>query len=642
MKKNAIFGLFVLAPCLAVGLWGLRVIRRDLQREQGPMRKGFVELCRETANAALARCTDGARAAGPARRGVRLAFAVNATGELDRPYDSECEAERAPDPAPEAPPELLEARRLEFLRADTEGALRAYRLAVERQPHGPAATEGRVAIVGLLLRQAAHEPAAAELQRLLESAAPGAVDPDRVAYLATAVSDALAAGGARVRAAALLVAAWPHVCPRGTGPSPAAESVRARLESLARELGDAMPPEYEAIREWWRAQAGFEKLRATGGAWLRGCLAGRAGSDYLVGPDSVWLFVGNPAGTGLATVIEFDPGALAALASEEVAAAPELRETAERFYARYSEPVLDSDAAVDAMPPWQVALPVRVGWTGARRGGPWLNPANLVGAGLAFGILLAVAGYAAVLVAVRRELRLARLRSDFVSNVSHELQTPLSLVKMYGEMLDLGYAADEEERRRYYGIINKEATRLSLLIRNVLDFARIEKGRKAYRFESVRLGEVVEELAKTYGRYFGAQGFALNLDLDAAVPAVRGDRQALTQAVLNLLSNAAKYSAAPGEIGIGLRAEAGWAVLSVSDQGIGVPEAERDRIFEPFHRADGHAQQARAGTGLGLSVVKHIVQAHGGAVGVESRARGSTFFMRFPSEAAEPGAKEDS
>jgi signal transduction histidine kinase len=232
---------------------------------------------------------------------------------------------------------------------------------------------------------------------------------------------------------------------------------------------------------------------------------------------------------------------------------------------------------------------------------------------------------------VRRELRLSRLKSDFVANVSHELKTPLALIRLFAETLELGRVPSEEKARQYHSIINKESRRLTQLINNILDFSRIEAGRKEYRFVPGDVGAVVREVVDAYRFPIEQQGFALELDVADELPELEIDPEALSQALINLVNNAIKYSQEDRLIRVSARREGERVLVSVADRGIGIPRAEQKKIFEKFYRAESSLVHTTKGSGLGLALVRHIMEAHGGAVEVASvPGEGSTFTLVLP------------
>ena len=231
---------------------------------------------------------------------------------------------------------------------------------------------------------------------------------------------------------------------------------------------------------------------------------------------------------------------------------------------------------------------------------------------------------------VAREMALARLKSDFVSNVSHELRTPLSLIRLYAETLELGRISDPEKTQEYYGIIRKESERLTALINNILDFSRIEAGRKEYDFRETDLRELVHNTLESYRYQIEQSGFTFEEKI-GDVPPLRVDREAMARSLLNLVNNSLKYSQDRKFIGVNLYRDNGSVKLEVVDHGIGIPQTEQEKIFEKFYRVGDPLVHNTKGSGLGLSLVRHIAQAHGGDVAVESApGRGSRFTITLP------------
>jgi len=262
-----------------------------------------------------------------------------------------------------------------------------------------------------------------------------------------------------------------------------------------------------------------------------------------------------------------------------------------------------------------------------------------------------VLGVATILLAAERQRRISSLKSEFVANVSHELKTPLALVRMFGEMLQSGKVASEEKRQEYLDIIVSESERLSALIENVLDFARVEKGREAYDFADGDVGEAVARAVNVYRYRAEREGVELTTELEQNLPRAHIDERAIQLAVINLIDNALKY--APGSEVVTVRAACEtesmvpgvsgkpMIVVRVTDRGPGVPPEDRERIFERFVR--GATSRAAAGqrpirgSGIGLALVKHIAESHGGHAWVEPAARqgrrgtgGASFAVSIP------------
>lgn len=254
---------------------------------------------------------------------------------------------------------------------------------------------------------------------------------------------------------------------------------------------------------------------------------------------------------------------------------------------------------------------------------------------------------------VLHEIELAELKSNFVGNVSHELKTPLALIRLFSETLEMGRAGSPEKEKEFLRIIGKESQRLTHLINNVLDVGRIEEGRKTYRFAPVDLKALVEETLDAYSYSLEKQGFTVETDLADDVPPFSADADAITQALINLMENAIKYSTESRFLRVELSRRRDQAVLRVIDRGIGIPPDEQRRIFEKFYRVERGLVHNVKGSGLGLALVRHIVEAHGGRIAVQSRpGEGSAFSIQLPlqrprdrsarpvTDANEPGGPE--
>jgi signal transduction histidine kinase len=251
----------------------------------------------------------------------------------------------------------------------------------------------------------------------------------------------------------------------------------------------------------------------------------------------------------------------------------------------------------------------------------------------AFGVLflVVVAGLVATYRLVRRETEMARLKADFVANVSHDLKTPLSVIRMFGETLEMGRLPDEAARQEYYRVITRETERLTRLIDNVLDFSRIESGRRTYVPVPTAVEPLVRETVEGFSVPLAQQGFKVEVQVAPDLPEVPLDADAVAQALANLVDNAIKYSAERRSLGVEARAAEGHLVLEVADEGIGIPREEQSRIFDKFYRVGRSETQGRRGSGVGLALVRHVAEAHGGRVTVESRpGEGSRFTLWFP------------
>jgi two-component system phosphate regulon sensor histidine kinase PhoR len=242
--------------------------------------------------------------------------------------------------------------------------------------------------------------------------------------------------------------------------------------------------------------------------------------------------------------------------------------------------------------------------------------------------IVVIAGLAVILVAAERERKLSNLKSDFVANVSHELKTPLSLVRMFGELLQSGRVENDEKRRQYLQIIVSESERLGALIENVLDFAKVERGKAAYEFSSGRVGEVVSRAVEACRVRAEREQVALELTIAEELPLVDLDERAIEIAVINLVDNALKYAPDGELVSISVRRQDTNIEIRVTDQGAGIPVEDRRRIFERFVRGKTAFGKQVRGSGIGLALVKHIAEAHGGGVSVEDALpHGSSFVL---------------
>jgi len=238
--------------------------------------------------------------------------------------------------------------------------------------------------------------------------------------------------------------------------------------------------------------------------------------------------------------------------------------------------------------------------------------------------------------AAAREVKLAELRSNFVSSVSHDLKTPLALIQLFAETLELGRMKNTDRVQEYYRIINSEARKLTRLINNLLDFSKIEAGLRTYtKREPVDLAELTRGVIESLESQFAHNRFSVTARFDANVP-VLIDSEAAVQALENLISNAMKYSPEHREIEVEVARSGDYGVVRVRDRGIGIPARLQRKIFRKFFRIQTDAGSGPQGTGLGLAIVDHVMRGHGGFVRVDSEpGRGSTFTLHFPLHAGE-------
>ena len=247
--------------------------------------------------------------------------------------------------------------------------------------------------------------------------------------------------------------------------------------------------------------------------------------------------------------------------------------------------------------------------------------------GIALVLLLGgmILGVLLILRDISREEHLAQLRSDFISNVTHELKTPLTSVQLFTESIILDRINSEADKKEYLRIILKETESLKRMINNILEFSKKERGETEYKFEEVNVTSVVNMAINDLDYWLVEKGFTMQSQVEDNVTAI-ANPDALKQAIINLLSNAMKFSRNRKEILLGLRKEKGSVMIEVKDKGIGIPEDQKDLIFEAFYRVGQKGAEDISGTGLGLTVVKEIVEAHHGKILVESKLNeGSKF-----------------
>lgn len=239
-----------------------------------------------------------------------------------------------------------------------------------------------------------------------------------------------------------------------------------------------------------------------------------------------------------------------------------------------------------------------------------------------------------------REARLSRLKTDFVSMVSHELRTPLTSIRMFIETLALGRVKDPAQIQEVLGLLAQETGRLSEMIERVLDWARIESGRKTYRREPMEVRALVEATLAAFRAQRLNAPVQLSCELESALPTVRVDREAIAGALLNLMQNAFKYTGIEKKIAIRARSEPQGVAIDVMDNGPGIPARERKRIFERFYRVENLLTRQTEGSGLGLALAKRIVEAHGGRISLKSElGKGSCFTVHLPLERPEIEAR---
>ena len=299
------------------------------------------------------------------------------------------------------------------------------------------------------------------------------------------------------------------------------------------------------------------------------------------------------------------------------------------FVADWKRPFVSRDIG-DLLPHWKVGVYLA-------------NPNSLQTSASALRVVLgSLIGLLVVAIAIggwlivadlKRQLTLARQKTDFVSNVSHELKTPLTSIRMFSELLAEGRVQEPERQKHFLSIITAETARLTRLINNVLDFAKLERGEKKYQFEPVDVAALARETCETYRAHLESTGFTLQCDLPNQPLPVQADRDALAQVLVNLLSNAEKYGGEKKQMELAAEQYGSSVAVRVLDRGAGVPAGCEEKIFEQFFRAHDSLSSGIQGSGLGLTLARQIARAHGGEVTYSRReGGGSCFTLRLPAE----------
>jgi signal transduction histidine kinase len=232
---------------------------------------------------------------------------------------------------------------------------------------------------------------------------------------------------------------------------------------------------------------------------------------------------------------------------------------------------------------------------------------------------------------ISREEELSRMKSEFISNVSHEIKTPIATVRTLAENLNEGWVTDENKRRDYFRLIARESERLSHLVENILDFSRMDAQRKTYRMELVPAGDVISKTVNRFRLLIDGQGVTLEEQIPLDLPEIKVDAEAIEQALLNLLDNAVKYSGEKKYVEVSAGIQGQNVLIKVTDHGYGIDKGDLKKIFEKFYRVESRDGKKVAGSGIGLTLVKEIVEAHGGRVEVESEVgKGSLFTLIIP------------
>jgi two-component system phosphate regulon sensor histidine kinase PhoR len=243
--------------------------------------------------------------------------------------------------------------------------------------------------------------------------------------------------------------------------------------------------------------------------------------------------------------------------------------------------------------------------------------------------LIVLIGVWFVFSSIKKEVRLAQLKSDFVSNVSHEIRTPLSLIRMFAETLEMHRVKSEEKKDEYYRIIRKETERLTGIVNSILNLSKMESSSRKYNFVKNSLNNIVDEVINTYQHKMIDEN-CIDFKKDN-IPETKLDKEAVTEALINLIDNAVKYSGDNCKITLITGQVDNQIYIDVIDNGIGISKENQKKIFEKFYRVSSGNVHNTQGSGLGLSLVKHIMDAHNGSITVNSKLdEGSTFRLSFP------------
>jgi signal transduction histidine kinase len=418
---------------------------------------------------------------------------------------------------------------------------------------------------------------------------------------------------------------------------------RSRTEELRREA-ESIASDLRGGR-WQLDRASFEHVATQLGRWLGSDVqASDEGVALAAGVEWLWKNRTSPPGfrflsfDGVPVTIVWSAGA-AFIAGPRYLGAHWLEDA--RQAARPAQAYLlgagnappagvrrVQRSAADTGLPWAVIV---AGSNAVEESSELAARRRILLAGLAALLVLVGAGSYFIWRSVTRELAVARLQSDFVSAVSHEFRTPLTSLRQFNQLLIDDDNVPPEKRSSYYHAQARATDRLHRLVESLLDFGRMEAGRRPYRFERLDAGALAKDVAQEFQGEAGGQGFSLQCSVNSGEYPVDADSEALSRAVWNLLDNAAKYSGDSRKIELSLDRAGGAVSIAVRDYGLGIPVSEQERIFQKFVRGSAARLQGIKGTGIGLAMVRHIVDAHGGSIQVKSSPdEGSTFTIVLP------------
>ena len=629
-----IFAVTILVPCLVLGFLGLRALLQERQLAGQQVREQLAVIAESTGRQLDLDLRDWQQAVeqlaliGPADPSrwpdrVRLAVtepggAVLLAGRQARPDVLPAgqllyAMSPVPRTSPAEPPSslVIRAERLELRDRQYDAAIALYREAFGSA--GPAERAGILHRLGRALQKAGRTEDAARTFRLLEQEPPvriGSLPSDLLALYASfsAAKEPEKAGHARRLYQGLVEGRWPLGKPS--------------YAFYAKEVRAWIPDDDEGLRLRAQEQRRLALSRATEQFLEQPrplLIDGDALSlAFWTEEPFVAILLGGPVvRSQLLPALDgadFQASVVAPGGQMLVGDAP----PAEQAVASYTVRSAELPLLLRVWPTDPAALQAQMN----RQQNLYVGMLAVLVALLTFG------GYFTVRT-LRTQVRVAHMQSDFVSTVSHEFRSPLAGINQLGEMLRDGRVPDDR-RQDYYGMIVAETQRLRRQVENILSFSRIDDGRTPYRLEPLDPTGWLRDVSEEFQGQVADAGFTIDANIPDALPPIVADRDALTTAVHNLLDNAVKYSRESRTVQIEATANGDGLTIAVRDRGAGIPDADRPRIFEKFYRGDGELTERVKGVGLGLSLVEHIVTAHGGTVNVEGReGTGTTFTIRL-------------
>lgn len=246
-------------------------------------------------------------------------------------------------------------------------------------------------------------------------------------------------------------------------------------------------------------------------------------------------------------------------------------------------------------------------------------------------VIILIFGTALIMRTVAHEMEILKIKSDFISSVSHEFKTPLTSIKALIERLQSGKVSEAKKINHYISVISQDAEKLTRLVNNILDFSKIEEGKKEYELVETDVAKLVSQQIEAFQEDVIREGIRIQAQFEKDIPPLSIDKAAVSQAINNVLDNAVKFSPEGKGIQVSVKKDEENVIIDIKDSGIGIPPDEIDKIFDKFYQASNALKQSVKGTGLGLTLVKHTVEAHGGKITVESKiGKGTTFSLIFP------------